>query len=145
MYEGALVPETVKVGSWTVTWPTVAVSVFGERVNASGVRSITRVKDVVSPLEEVKSPVMVALPAVSPQTPEEGVFIHLVITVLPGAFVTAAEVTQVPPPSTLNSMHPLAVRVPGGSAQVKEAVPGIVVGATAPVIGVKAMTAGAEG
>ena len=132
--DGELVPAIVNVGSAVVTVLGVVVSVFGTSENALGVRFIVKLKVVVSPLDDVRVPVIVALPGASPHKPELGTFTQRVWTVVPGALVTGAEVTQVAPASMLNSIQPVAVRVPGASAQVNEAVPGIVVGATAPVI-----------
>jgi hypothetical protein len=145
MNEGASVPAMVKVGSAVVTVLGVVLSVLGTKVIAFGVRSIVNEKVVVSPLDDVRVPVMVALPGLSPQVPDEGTLTQRVRTLVPGALVTAAEITQVAPASMLNSIHPVAVRVPGASAQVKEAVPGIVVGAAAPVIPAGSITAGGTG
>jgi hypothetical protein len=69
MNDGELVPAIVKVGSAVVTVFGVVLSTLGARVNALGVRFITRVSVVVA-VGVVRSPVIVALPAESPQRPE---------------------------------------------------------------------------
>ena len=66
---------------------TVAVLILFSMVIAFGVRSIVNEKVFVSPLDDVRVPVMVALPGLSPQVPDEGTFTHCVWTVV--ALVTA--------------------------------------------------------
>jgi hypothetical protein len=81
MKEEELVPAMVKVGLVVVTVAGVVVSTLGARVKALGVRFITRLKlDVADGV--VREPVIVALPAESPQRPELATLTQRVWTVV---------------------------------------------------------------
>jgi hypothetical protein len=130
---GELMPATVNEGLVLVTVFGVVLSVAGERVKALGTLSSVRVKVLVL-VPSVRVPVITAASAASPQRPEPDTFFQRVVIAAP--LVTGVEaVSQVTPPSRLNSIQPVEERLPAPSAQVKFAVPGIVVGATALVIG----------
>jgi hypothetical protein len=143
IFAGALIPATVNVGLALVTVFGVVVSVAGKNVNAVGTLSRRREKVLVF-VPSVRVPVIVVASAASPQRPEPDTSFQRVVTVAP--LVTGVEaVSQVTPPLRLNSIQPVEDRLPAPSAQVKLAVPGIVVGATAPVTPATWIVAGGAG